>query len=62
METDLTINDIEQLVVIVQINGNAHQVLLSKQDKELTKHFLANLQGGLKLASEMMPLKFEFKK
>jgi len=54
-----TLNDIEQLVVIVQLNGNCHQVLLSKEDKELVKHFIANMTGGLKLTEELMPVKFE---
>jgi len=57
--SNYTLKDIEKLVIIVQLNGNCHQVLLSKDDKELIKHFIANMTNGLKLSEQLMPVKFE---
>jgi hypothetical protein len=58
---EYTIQDIEQTVIIVQINGNAHQVLISKEDKEVIIQMINGLTNGLKLSEEMMPVTFEFK-
>lgn len=54
-----TLSDIEQLVIIVQIDGNCHQVLLSQDDKEIIKHIIANMQGGFRVTEQLMPIVFE---
>lgn len=56
VETDLTLEDIEQLVILVQIKGNCHQVFMSKDDKNILKHFIASMTSGLKLSQELQPI------
>lgn len=56
IETDLTLDDIEQLIILVQIKGNCHQVLLSKDDKKVVQHFIATMTSGLKLSQELQPI------
>lgn len=56
-----TLADIEEIVVLVQIDGNCHQVYMSKEDKESLKHLISNLTNGMKLSSELMPVKLEKK-
>ena len=55
---EYTTKDIEQIVVLVQIDKNCHQVLLSNPDKDILKLFLSNLTDGMKLSKELMPVEF----
>ena len=57
-----TLDDIEQVVVLVQIDGNCHQALISEENKKVILHLIANMTDGLKLSEEMLPIVFQFKK
>lgn len=58
-----TTDDIEMVVIIVQFkDGSAHQVLTTKENKEIAVQMIALADQGLKLDKELMPMTFEFKK
>lgn len=58
---DFTINDITKTVLIVELNGNCHQVLLSADDKKALLLMACWMTDGLKISGELMPIKFETK-
>ncbi len=58
----MSIDDIDLIAVIIQFkDGNAHQVLASKENKEIMLRLLAHSEGSLKLDKELMPVRFEYK-
>jgi hypothetical protein len=53
----LEIEDIESILIIVQFkDGNAHQVLTSKENKEVAIHMIAAADGRLALDKELAPM------
>ena len=55
MKTD----DIEKVVIIVEFNnGNAHQVLTTKENKKILIGLLATMDNGLKLSGTLEPVAF----
>lgn len=58
----MTIENIETIAILVQIDGNCHQVLTTKKNKEAMLLMLAGLDGGLTLDQQIEPLTFEYKK
>lgn len=59
----MDLSDIKIVAILVEMeNGNAHQVLTSKENKDILIRLLANMDGGtLRLSEEIMPVKFESK-
>lgn len=58
----MTIEDIEVIAIIVQLkDGNTHQVLASKENKELALRMLGQLGGNIKLSEEIEPITFIIK-
>jgi hypothetical protein len=59
----MSFDEIETIVILVQLkNGSAHQVLTSKENKEVALRIIAAEDGTLKLDQEIMPVVFEIKK
>lgn len=61
MEEQLEIDDITTIAIIVEINGNAHQIMSTKENKALMLNMLARMDGGLKLSTEMEPIEFVYR-
>lgn len=55
---EYTIDDIETIAILVQIKGNSHQVLTTKENKEVLLRMLSSLDGGLKLDTALAPVEF----
>lgn len=57
-----TIDDIETVAVLVQFkNGDAHQVLASKEMKKVMLHMLVSEKGTLSLSEAIEPVQFKAK-
>jgi len=53
----MTTKDIKTVLILVEFeNGNAHQVLATKEHKKIMIDLLATMSGGLKLSEEIEPL------
>lgn len=52
---------ITSIAILVEIDGNCHQVLASKEHKELMLTFLSGLTDGIKVSEELMPVEFKTK-
>lgn len=60
---NMDLNDIECIVILVQLkNGNAHQVLTTKENKEIALNIIAASDGKLCLDEELEPITFKTKK
>lgn len=58
----MDLNDIEVIVILVQLkNGNAHQVLTTKENKEIALQIIAANDGKLSLDKELAPITFKTK-
>lgn len=58
----MKMSDIETVLIIVQFkNGSAHQVLTTKENKEIAVQMIALADNGLKLDKELMPVELETK-
>ena len=58
-----TTKDIKTILILVEFeDGNAHQVLSTKEHKKMAIDFIATLDGTLKLSDEIEPLTLEIKK
>lgn len=58
----MNIDDIETIFIAVQLkSGGAHQVLTTKENKEIALRLIGSADGGLKLDKELEPLTFEYK-
>lgn len=58
----MDIEDIEIIFLAVQLkDGSAHQVLTSKQNKEILLQVLAGMDGNIKLDKEIEPITLEYK-
>jgi hypothetical protein len=58
----MSFDEIETIVILVQLkNGSAHQVLTSKENKEVALR-IAIQDESLKLDKEIMPVVFTIKK
>lgn len=55
----MTINDITTIAILVEIDGDCHQVLASSENKKLMLTMLAQMSDGLKLSDVIEPVKFE---
>lgn len=56
-----TIDDIETVLIIVQFkDGSAHQVLTTKEHKEIAVRIIAQADNGLKLDKELAPMILEY--
>lgn len=55
----MTISDIETIAILVQVDGNCHQVLTSKENKQLLITMLSGMDDGLNLSDKIEPVKFE---
>ena len=55
---EYTLKDIEEMAVIVQLNGNCHQVLISPENKEILKVFISGMTNGLRLSDACEPITF----
>lgn len=53
---------IDKILIIVEYKGNAHQVLASKDNKELVLQMLSSLENGLKLDKELEPYELKYNK
>lgn len=61
--SEITYEDVNTIAIFIQLkNGNAHQVLASKENKHLALTLLAKLESGLKLTTEIEPVQFKLKK
>lgn len=60
----MDLEDIDTIVILVQLkNGNAHQVLTTKENKKIALQIITASDGGkLALDKELMPITFETKK
>jgi hypothetical protein len=59
----MSFDEIETIVILVQLkNGSAHQVLTSKENKEVALRMIAIQDESLKLDKEIMPVVFTTKK
>lgn len=55
----MNISDIQKIVILIETpEGNAHQVLASKENKEICLQILAQAEGGLRVTKEIMPIEF----
>jgi len=58
----MNLNDIETVVIIVQFkDGSAHQVLTTKENKQIAVSLIAEMDGRLVLDKELLPVTFEYK-
>lgn len=57
------IDNIEKILVLVEMNdGNVHQVLASKEQKEIALHMMKNeKRDALMLSEQVEPFELEFK-
>lgn len=56
-------DDIKTVVIIVEFNnGNAHQVLTTKENKKILIGLLATMDNGLKLSETLEPVTFTIAK
>lgn len=55
---ELKISDIELVVILVQVNGKPHQVLTSKENKDILITMLSTWDNGLKLDTALAPIEF----
>lgn len=51
--------EITSIAIVVEIDGNCHQVLASKENKELMLKFLSGLTDGIKVTEELCPVEFK---
>ena len=52
---------INKILVLVELeNGDAHQVLASREQKEICVHLLRSEDGQLRLSQKIKPIKLEF--
>jgi hypothetical protein len=57
----MSFDEIETIVILVLKNGSAHQVLTSKENKEVALRMIAIQDESLKLDKEIMPVVFTIK-
>ena len=58
----MNLTDISQIVILVELkNGNAYQVLTSKENKEIALQIIATADGALRLDKELEPIEFKEK-
>ena len=58
----MNLTDISKIVILVELkNGNAHQVLTSKENKEFALQLIATADGKLSLDKELAPIEFKEK-
>jgi hypothetical protein len=51
---------INKILVLVELeNGDAHQVLTSREQKEICVHLLRSEDGQLRLSQKIKPIKLE---
>lgn len=54
--------NIKTVLILVELdNGNAHQVLATKENKKLALTILAQMEGKLLLDAELVPFELEKK-
>lgn len=58
----MTEKEINRIVVLVEFkDGSVHQVLTTKEKKELMIGMLTNDKGALQVTAEIEPFEFQFK-
>ncbi len=53
-------NQITKVVILVEIEGKCHQVISSKENKQVFIELLANSREGLRLTQPIEPIEFQF--
>ena len=58
----MDIKDINKIVILIELKkGNIHQVLTSRENKEIVLRIIASADNGLKVDKELEPIEFKEK-